>query len=117
MRVAHYVNQFFGGIGAEEHAGKGLEIRDGAAGPESGLPVAQRLPHVIHDHADRGRTGPGNGLALRAQDRVTEEADAVYRHRTEAFPRGLPGVQTTSYWANMGAWSDPGQNNRDVSNR
>lgn len=33
MRVAHYVNQFFGGIGAEEHAGEGLEIRDGAAGP------------------------------------------------------------------------------------
>jgi len=33
MRVAHYLNQFFGGIGAEEHAGKGLEIRDGAVGP------------------------------------------------------------------------------------
>lgn len=33
MRIAHYLNQFFGGIGAEEHAGKGLEIRDGAVGP------------------------------------------------------------------------------------
>ena len=33
MRVAHYLNQFFGGVGAEEHAGKGLEIRDGAVGP------------------------------------------------------------------------------------
>jgi glycine reductase len=33
MRVAHYLNQFFGGIGAEEHAGKGLEIRTGAVGP------------------------------------------------------------------------------------
>jgi glycine reductase complex component B subunit gamma len=33
MRIAHYLNQFFGGIGAEEHAGKGLEIRDGAIGP------------------------------------------------------------------------------------
>jgi len=33
MRVAHYLNQFFGGIGAEEHAGKNLEIRDGAVGP------------------------------------------------------------------------------------
>src|SRR6516164_2008150 len=33
MRVAHYLNQFFGGIGAEEHAGKGLEIHDGAVGP------------------------------------------------------------------------------------
>ena len=27
------LNQFFGGIGAEEHAGIGLEIRDGAVGP------------------------------------------------------------------------------------
>ena len=33
MRIANYLNQFFGGIGAEEHAGKGLEIRDGAVGP------------------------------------------------------------------------------------
>jgi glycine reductase complex component B subunit gamma len=33
MRIAHYLNQFFGGIGAEEHAGKELETRDGAVGP------------------------------------------------------------------------------------
>ena len=26
MQIAHYLNQFFGGIGAEEHAGMGLEI-------------------------------------------------------------------------------------------
>ena len=33
MRIAYYLNQFFGGIGAEEHAGMGLKIRDGAVGP------------------------------------------------------------------------------------
>ena len=33
MRVIHYLNQFFGGIGAEEHAGLPLEARDGAVGP------------------------------------------------------------------------------------
>ena len=33
MRIAHYLNQFFGGVGAEEHAGTPLEIRDGAVGP------------------------------------------------------------------------------------
>ncbi len=33
MRVVHYLNQFFGGIGAEEQAGMGLEARDGAVGP------------------------------------------------------------------------------------
>jgi betaine reductase len=33
MRVVHYLNQFFGGVGAEEQAGMGLEVRDGAVGP------------------------------------------------------------------------------------
>jgi len=33
MRIIHYLNQFFGGIGAEEQAGSALEIRDGAVGP------------------------------------------------------------------------------------
>jgi len=33
MRVVHYLNQFFGGIGAEEHAGAPLQARDGAVGP------------------------------------------------------------------------------------
>ena len=33
MRVIHYLNQFFGGIGAEEQAGVGIEFRDGAVGP------------------------------------------------------------------------------------
>jgi len=33
MRIIHYLNQFFGGIGAEEQAGSALEIREGAIGP------------------------------------------------------------------------------------
>ena len=33
MRIAHYLNQFFGGVGAEEHAGERLDVRDGAVGP------------------------------------------------------------------------------------
>jgi glycine reductase len=33
MRVVHYLNQFFGGVGAEEHAGAPLQVRDGAVGP------------------------------------------------------------------------------------
>jgi glycine reductase complex component B subunit gamma len=41
MRVVHYLNQFFGGIGAEEHAGMGLEVRNGAVG--SGKPLEQLL--------------------------------------------------------------------------
>jgi betaine reductase len=33
MRVVHYLNQFFGGLGAEEQGGAPLQIRDGAVGP------------------------------------------------------------------------------------
>jgi glycine reductase complex component B subunit gamma len=33
MRVVHYLNQFFGGVGGEESAGLTLEARDGAVGP------------------------------------------------------------------------------------
>ena len=33
MRVVHYVNQFFGGIGGEEAAGSPLKAQDGAVGP------------------------------------------------------------------------------------
>ena len=33
MRVAHYLNQFFGGLGGEERAGTSLEARDGPIGP------------------------------------------------------------------------------------
>lgn len=33
MRIVHYLNQFFGGLGGEEQAGAPLETRDGAVGP------------------------------------------------------------------------------------
>ena len=33
MRIVHYLNQFFAGIGAEEKAGLPLESREGAVGP------------------------------------------------------------------------------------
>ena len=33
MRVVHYLNQFFGGLGGEEQAGVALQIRNGAIGP------------------------------------------------------------------------------------
>jgi glycine reductase len=33
FRVAHYLNQFFGGIGGEEHAGAAPVLRAGAVGP------------------------------------------------------------------------------------
>ena len=41
MRVVHYLNQFFGGLGAEEQAGTSLQIREGAVGP--GMLLGQLL--------------------------------------------------------------------------
>lgn len=37
MRVVHYLNQFFGGIGGEEHADRPVEVKDGAIGPGRAL--------------------------------------------------------------------------------
>jgi betaine reductase len=37
LRVVHYVNQFFGGIGGEEHADAPVEVRPGPVGPGRGL--------------------------------------------------------------------------------
>ena len=51
MRVVHYLNQFFGGIGAEEQAGVGLEARDGAVGP------GKLLEQLLGEGA-RGRDDP-----------------------------------------------------------
>ena len=48
MRVVHYLNQFFGGIGAEEQAGMGLETRHGAVGPGKLLePLLGDGAHVV----------------------------------------------------------------------
>jgi glycine reductase complex component B subunit gamma len=33
MKIVHYMNQFFSGLGGEENAGMGLEVRDEAVGP------------------------------------------------------------------------------------
>ncbi len=40
IRVVHYLNQFFGGIGGEEKADAELEVREGPVGPGLGLQQA-----------------------------------------------------------------------------
>jgi glycine reductase complex component B subunit gamma len=40
LRAVHYVNQFFAGIGGEEHAHVGVSVRDGALGPGRALQTA-----------------------------------------------------------------------------
>ena len=40
VRIVHYLNQFFGGIGGEKQADVGLQIREGPVGPGLGLRLA-----------------------------------------------------------------------------
>ena len=37
LRVVHYVNQFFGGIGGEDQANVGVSVKAGAVGPGRAL--------------------------------------------------------------------------------
>jgi glycine reductase len=46
MRIVHYLNQFFGGIGGEEVAGTGMEVREGAVGP------GRLLPQLLGNEAE-----------------------------------------------------------------
>jgi len=74
MRIAHYLNQFFGGIGAEEHAGVGLEFRDGAVGP------GKLLEQLLGDGAEVVLTIVcGDNFAVEHQADVTAAALAKVR--------------------------------------
>lgn len=66
MKIIYYVNQFFGGIGAEEHAGAALEFRDGALGP------AKLFEQLIGGDATVTMTVVcGDNYAVENQDAVT----------------------------------------------
>ena len=47
MKIVHYVNQFFAGMGGEDSAGTGPEIRDGAVGPGRKLAALLGEEHEI----------------------------------------------------------------------
>jgi glycine reductase complex component B subunit gamma len=66
MKIIHYLNQFFGGVGAEEQAGVGLEFRDGAVGP------GKLLEQLSGEGAQVAMTIIcGDNYAVEHQDEVT----------------------------------------------
>ena len=80
IRVVHYLNQFFGGIGGEEHAQTPLEVREGPVGP--GRAVQQAL----------GGAGTVVATLVCGDDYVAErEADAGAAIR-EALQRFQPDL-------------------------
>src|SRR4030095_3268771 len=74
LRVVHYVNQFFGGIGGEDQANVGVSVKGGAVGPgralEAALGDGARIEATIicgdnfaSDHADDAARAIGAELA------------------------------------------------------
>lgn len=94
MRIVHYLNQFFGGIGAEEHAGEPLQFRPGAVGP------GQLLQQLLGDDARVVLTIVcGDNYAVEHQAEVnaavlakTREAEADFFVAGPCFDAGRYGM-------------------------
>ena len=94
MRVVHYLNQFFGGIGGEEEAGAAPQTKDGAVGP------GRLLEQVLGEGAQVVRTIVcGDNYAAENLDeltamilRETGEANAELFVAGPCFEAGRYGV-------------------------
>ena len=79
LRVIHYLNQFFAGIGGEDQAHVGMSVRDGVVGP--GRPLQQVLGDaaqivatiVCGDNAMSERPGPALAEIAAAFRRLTPD--------------------------------------------
>ena len=85
MRVVHYLNQFFGGIGGEEKAGVPLEARPGAVGPGRRNIHNRRPDHRTHMQID---SCLGNNL--REEILVAETGNACRQHLGDGEFRPVP---------------------------
>ena len=98
MRVVHYLNQFFGGLGGEEHAGAAPQTQDEAVGP------GRLLEQVLGEDAQVVRTIVcGDNYAAENLEEVTafilrEAADA----KAELFIAG-PCFEAGRYGVAAGA--------------
>ncbi len=79
-RVVHYLNQFFAGIGGEEHAGIGVSVRDGAIGP------GRALAQALGDRADLVAT------VVCGDNFVNDRADEALPTIREALRAAKPDV-------------------------
>ena len=80
VRVVHYLNQFFGGIGGEERAQTPLEVREGSVGP--GRLLQQAL----------GAEGTVVATLVCGDDYVAEREDAAGASMREALQRYQPDL-------------------------
>jgi betaine reductase len=80
IRVVHYINQFFAGIGGEEHAYHPLEVRDGPIGP--GRALQQAL----------GDQGTVVGTIVAGDNYFVEEQEEALPKTREAFDQLKPDL-------------------------
>lgn len=92
MRVVHYLNQFFGGLGAEAAADAPLSVREGAVGP------GRALQGLLGQQATIVATLIcGDNTAQRSGDEITAEAVRLAReHGADVLAAG-PAFQSGRY--------------------
>jgi len=98
MRIVHYLNQFFGGLGGEEKAGTPLEVREGAVGP------ARLLEQILGKDATVVMTFVcGDNYAVEHQDEMIASAlEKIREAKPDLFVAG-PCFQAGRYGMVAGA--------------
>ena len=92
LRVVHYLNQFFGGVGGEDKAGTGPQVKDGPIGP--GRAIQQAL-------GDQGEVVAtvicGDNYFVERTEEATEEVvQMVSSYRPDAVVAG-PAFEAGRY--------------------
>jgi glycine reductase len=98
MRIVHYLNQFFGGLGGEEKAGEPLAVRDGAVGP------GKLLEQLLGDQAKVALTLVcGDNFAVENQEAMIAAAvEKIRDAKPDLFVAG-PCFQAGRYGVAAGA--------------
>ena len=98
MRIVHYLNQFFGGVGGEEKAGMALELRAGAVGP------GKLLEQIMGNDAKVALTLVcGDNYSVENQEAMLEAAlEHIHNAKADLFVAG-PCFQAGRYGMAAGA--------------
>jgi glycine reductase len=98
VRVIHYINQFFGGIGGEDMAGVGVSFRDGPVGPGLALKAA------LGDQAEVIGTiiCGDNYCSQRQTEALAEVVRLVKEHKADVLVAG-PAFNAGRYGIACGA--------------
>lgn len=80
LRVVHFLNQFFGGVGGENAANVALEVRDGAVGP------GRLLQEILAGH------GAVVSTIICGDNYFSEERDAALASLRQALKAAKPDV-------------------------